>query len=110
MNIVGDRYAGEWPREAFRSHAIEYEVAELDRSKLYLELLAAVNAASIEIPDDKKLLSELRGLERRRGTVGRDKVDHRPGSFDDRANSLAGVAWLVSQSLGGEYSLDILNS
>src|SRR5262249_38623647 len=36
-NVVGDRYAGEWPREAFRSHGIAYEVAELDRSRLYLE-------------------------------------------------------------------------
>jgi hypothetical protein len=34
--VTGDRYAGEWPREAFRSHGIEYAVAELDRSRLYL--------------------------------------------------------------------------
>jgi hypothetical protein len=110
VSVTSDRYAAEWPRESFRSHGIECEVAELDRSRLYLELLPLVMAGTIEIPDDAKLLGELRGLERRRGTVGRDKVDHRPGSFDDRANSLAGVAWLVSQSMGNGYSIDILNS
>jgi hypothetical protein len=112
-SVTGDRYAGQWPGEACRSHAIEYEVSELDRSRLYLELLPMVNAGTIEIPNDPKLLRELRGLERRRGTAGRDRVDHRPGSHDDRANALAGAAWCVSQQLAGGYSLralEILNS
>jgi hypothetical protein len=54
-----------------------------------------VNARTIEIPNDAKLFRELRGLERRRGTAGRDRVDHRPGGHDDRANALAGTAWCV---------------
>jgi len=41
---------------------------------------------------DGPLLCELRGLERRRGPSGKDRVDHAPGSHDDRANALAGVA------------------
>ena len=45
--IMGDRFAGEWPREAFRSHGIAYNVADKDRSALYLELLASVNSASV---------------------------------------------------------------
>jgi hypothetical protein len=108
MTVTGDRYAGEWPREAFRAHGIEYEVAELDRSRLYLELLPHVNAGTIVPPNDPKLLSELRGLERRRGTAGRDRVDHRPGSHDDRANAVEGVAQLVSASVSGEYNLRAL--
>jgi hypothetical protein len=56
QEVTGDRYAGEWPREAFRSHSIEYEVADLDRSRLYLELIPHVNAATVEIPNDAKLL------------------------------------------------------
>jgi hypothetical protein len=83
-----------WPVEACRSHGIEYQVADLDRSRLYLELLPLVNAGTIEVPNDAKLLAELRGLERRRGTAGRDRVDHRAGSHDDRANAVAGVARL----------------
>jgi hypothetical protein len=57
----------------------------------YLELLPTINAGTIELPDDDKLLRELRCLERRRGTAGRDRVDHPPGQHDDRANALAGV-------------------
>jgi hypothetical protein len=94
--VTGDRYAGEWPREAFLARGITYTVAEKDRSALYLELLASVNSGSIELPDQAELLRELRGLERRRGTSGRDRVDHRPGSHDDSANAVAGVVSLLS--------------
>ena len=92
----GDRFAGEWPREAFRAHGITYDLAELNRSELYLALVAYVNGARLEIPDDPALLREMRGLERRRGILpGRDRVDHVRGAHDDRANSLAGVAHLL---------------
>jgi hypothetical protein len=90
--ITGDRYAGEWPREAFRSHRIEYSVTAMDRSRLYLELLPLINAGAIDLPDDPKLLHELRGLERRRGSAGRDRVDAPAGQHEDRANAVAGVA------------------
>jgi hypothetical protein len=93
--VRGDRFAGEWPREAFRAHGIAYDLAELNRSELYLSLVAYVNGARLEIPDDPALLREMRGLERRRGPSGRDRVDHVRGAHDDRANSLAGVAHLL---------------
>jgi hypothetical protein len=41
-----------------------------------------------DVPD---LLRELRGLERRRGASGSDRVDHRPGSHDDLAAAASGV-------------------
>jgi hypothetical protein len=110
MAVTGDRYGAEWPPAEFQKHGIEYMRSELDRSRLYLELLPIVNSGNVEIPNDQMLLRELRGLERRRGTAGRDRVDHRPGSHDDRANSLAGAAWLVSQSLGSGYNIAILSS
>jgi hypothetical protein len=72
-------------------------VATLDRSALYLEMLPAVNAGVVELPDDARLLRELRGLERRRGVAGRDRVDHRSGDHDDRANAAAGVVSLVGE-------------
>jgi len=93
--VVGDRYGGEFPREAFRSQGIRYDVADKPKSDLYLGLLAAVNSGSVELPDDEHLLRELRGLERRRGSSGRDRVDHRPGSHDDRANAVAGLVDLL---------------
>jgi len=100
IRITGDRYAGEWPREAFRAHGITYSVAEKDRSTLYLELVPAVNAATVELPDVPELLRELRGLERRRGPSGRDRVDHAPGAHDDRANAVAGLCTLLPARRG----------
>jgi hypothetical protein len=97
-HVTGDRYGGEWPREAFRAHGITYDVAEEDRSALYLGMLPVVNAKGIELLDVAELLRELRGLERRRGSSGRDRVDHRRGSHDDRANAVAGVAALLRSS------------
>lgn len=96
--VTGDRYGGEWPREAFRHEGISYTVADRDRSALYMELLPVVNAGNVELLDDAKLLRELRALERRSGTAGRDRVDHRPGDHDDRANCVAGVVALLARS------------
>jgi hypothetical protein len=99
--IVGDRYAGEWPREQFRAHGIQYQVAEKPKSDLYLDLVAHVNGGVVELPDQAELLRELRCLERRRGPSGRDRVDHPPRAHDDRANAAAGVAGLLlSRSRG----------
>jgi hypothetical protein len=50
-----------------------------------LEMMSAINSGVVELLDDPALLRELRGLERRRGSSGRDRVDHRSGSHDDRA-------------------------
>jgi hypothetical protein len=93
--VTGDKYAGEWPREQFRKRGVAYRIAEHDRSALYLMLLPVIQAAGVEIPDQPDLLRELRGLERRRGPSGKDRVDHRPGSHDDRANALAGLVSLL---------------
>jgi hypothetical protein len=94
-SITADRYGAEWVSEAFRSQGVRHLASDLDRSALYLELLAVVNAGAVEIPDDPKLLRQLRGLERRRGSSGRDRVDHPRGQHDDRANVLAGAAYLA---------------
>ncbi len=94
--VTGDRYAGEWPREQFRAHGIEYKVSALDRSKLYLEMLPLVNSGAMELPDNPTLIAELERLERRSAAAGRDRVDHPPGEHDDLANSAAGVAWLLA--------------
>jgi hypothetical protein len=90
--LTGDHYGGEWPRETFQKQGISYFLADKHRSDLYLELLPLVNAARIDILDIPELLRELRSLERRRGTYGRDRVDHRPGGHDDLANVVAGIA------------------
>jgi hypothetical protein len=94
--ITGDAFGGEWPREQFRKHKVAYEVAEKHRSQLYLELIPALNSQRAELPDNKKLIDELRRLERRRGRSGKDVIDHpQYGGSDDVANAVAGAVNLV---------------
>lgn len=56
MSLQGDRYAGEWPRERFRTHGIAYEVASKPASDLYKGLLPTLNAGTIELLDNRRLI------------------------------------------------------
>jgi hypothetical protein len=85
----GDKYAPGFVLEGFRSQGIEYRVAERDTSATFLELLPLLNAGRVELLDQPELLRELRGLERRRGASGRDRVDHQPGAHNDQAVAVA---------------------
>ena len=96
-SMTGDRYGGEWVAEAFQANELDYRTCETPKSDLYLALLASVNSRTVDVPDMADLLRELRGLERRRGNSGRDRVDHAPGAHDDLANALAGVAHLLGE-------------
>jgi len=95
--VTGDRYAGEWPREAFNKLGIVYEEAALTKSELYLNLIPALTSIQVELPEDRTLLKELRQLERRRGRSGKDTIDHPSGAHDDLANAVAGVVYLLRQ-------------
>lgn len=87
--LRGDKYAPGFVAEHCRAQGLTYEFAEHDQSSTYLELLPLVNAGQVRLLDQPDLLRELRGLERRRGNSGRDRVDHRNGSHDDVAASCA---------------------
>lgn len=63
--VIGDRYAGEWPREQFVKHGIEYRLTDKPKSDLYRELLPLINSGSVELLDESKLISQLCALERR---------------------------------------------
>jgi hypothetical protein len=89
--VVGDRYAGEWPRERFRVHQVEYEVAEKPASDLYRDLLPALTSGRAELLDHPRLISQLCALERRTARGGRDRISHPPGQHDDTVNSAAGA-------------------
>jgi hypothetical protein len=96
--VTGDRYAGRWPRDEFEKYQVQYEVSDLDRSGLYLELLAALNSGRVELPPCEKTARQLIGLERRTARSGRDSIDHPPGSSDDRANAVAGTVAKLARS------------
>lgn len=90
-SVTGDRYGGEFPRELFRRHGIEYVVAERTRSDLYLSLVPAINSGRVRLLDMPRLEAQLVALERRTSRAGRDIVDHPPGGHDDAANAAAGA-------------------
>jgi hypothetical protein len=93
--VVGDRYAGEWPRERFRRAGIAYQPSARVKSDLYRELLPLVNAGRCELLDHPRLAAQLVGLERRVARGGKDSVDHAPGGHDDLANAAAGALVLA---------------
>ena len=89
--MTGDRYGGEWPREAFRNHGIEYETSERSKSDLYREFWPIVNSGRATLLDHPRMIGQLCALERRTARGGRDSLDHPPGLHDDLANVAAGV-------------------
>jgi hypothetical protein len=98
--VVGDKYASEWPREAFRKCSIEYRVADKAKSDLYLTLLPLLNSQRCELLDHPRLINQLIGLERRTARSGKDSIDHSPGAKDDIANCVAGAATEVLGQAG----------
>src|SRR5579863_7930270 len=94
--IVGDRYAGEWPRERFAVHGVAYRCAEMTRSELYLAFLPLVNSGRLDLLDNTRMVAQFVALERRTGRSGKDSVDHSPGAHDDLANAVAGVAQIAA--------------
>ena len=99
--VTGDRYAGEWPREQFRNHGIEYAVATRTKSDMYRDLLPILNSGQVELLDHKRMITQLSSLERRTARGGRDSIDHAPGAHDDVANAVAGVVVSRPKDLGG---------
>ena len=89
--IKGDRYAGEWVREPFYRRGIKYEPSEDPKGILYLNLLPQINSGKVRLLGNKRLVTQLIGLERRTSRAGRDSIDHAPGGHDDVANAVAGA-------------------
>lgn len=94
--VQGDRYAGEWPRERFRTHGIEYDLSDRPKSDIYRDFLPLLNGGRAELLNVPRLGSQLAGLERRTARSGRDSIDHAPGGHDDVANAAAGALLLAS--------------
>jgi hypothetical protein len=102
--VRGDRYAGEWPRQEFAEYSIVYEPSNFDKSQIYLEFLPLVLSGRIELLDIPHLAAELKALERRTRSLGRDRVDHPPGGHDDLANAAAGASTMCYATGGGLFA------
>lgn len=88
--VTGDRYAGEWPRQAFVKHGVSYFLADLNRSQIYAAFEPLLNSGQVELLDHPKLFPQLIGLMRKG-----EKIDHTSGEHDDHANSAAGAVLLA---------------
>jgi len=96
--VTGDRYAGQWVRQAFREAHILYLESERDRSQAYLECEPLFATGRILILDHPLMVREWKQLERRPRPGGRTQVDHPSSGHDDHANS---VALAASLAIGG---------
>ena len=98
VKVIGDKYAGEWPREVFRSHGVTYEANAKPKNDLYIALLPLLSSQMIELVDAPRMISQIAALERRTARGGRDSIDHPPNGHDDLANVVAGVASMFTNA------------
>ena len=78
--VIGDRYAGEWPREQFSKRNITYRPSEKVKSDVYRDMLPILNSRKCQLFDIPRLISQFHGLERRTARGGKDSIDHGPGA------------------------------
>lgn len=95
--VYGDPYAGEWPREAFRSVGINYVVSEYTASDCYVEFQPLVKQGIVHMLDDGVQRDQICALLERKAITGRRLIIHPTGDHDDRANVAAGGAVMAHQ-------------
>ena len=71
--------------------------SKLTKSQIYLELVPLINSEQVELPNHKRLIAQLCGLERRTSRAGRDTIDHGPGGHDDLINSVGGALVMAAK-------------
>lgn len=96
FRVTGDRYAGEWVSRTFEEEGINFSPSKLNKSEIYLYFEPLIAQGQIELLDSKRLFNQLKGLERRTRSGGKDSVDHYPGSHDDVANAAVGALVLAA--------------
>jgi hypothetical protein len=105
--VTGDHYAGEWPRQAFRKHGVEYVTAMKPKSDLYVGLLPVINSGKLDLLDHPKAIAQLCALERKTARSGKDSIDHPPNGHDDLANVIAGVVSEVRRVTDGSMQVSL---
>jgi hypothetical protein len=81
--VQSDKYAGQWPAEAFHKVGIEVEQSARAKSELYQDTLAPLNSGNLRLIDNPRLVSQLCSLERRTGRSGKDSIAEPSGQHDD---------------------------
>jgi hypothetical protein len=107
--VTGDRYSAEWTVSAFRRVGVTYTESELTKSEIYLAAQPLFTQRRVELLDIPVLAGQLRRLERRARSGGKDAVDHPRGSHDDSANAAAGALVLASKWAGRSIDRALLD-
>jgi hypothetical protein len=103
VNVVeSDRYAAEWVTSSFQENGIMVENSELTSSEIYLNFLPLIANSFVELLDNKRITEQLRGLERKTRTGGKDQITHPPfaGTHDDLAIAVAGAIVRAARNAG----------
>lgn len=95
-SVTGDHWGGLFVRQPFEP--IRYALSDLNKSAIYRESLALLNSKRAELPDHRKGIAQICGLERRTARGGRDSIDHAPGAHDDIANAVMGALLLADSA------------
>lgn len=101
--VLGDRFAGGFPVEAFKRNGITFEQSAKPKSDQYRDFLPLLNSKRVDLLDHPRLVTQLSSLERRTARSGKDSIDHAPGAHDDVANVVAGALTNLSVSKYGNY-------
>lgn len=105
-DCTGDRYAAEWVRSAFERCGVNYTHSQRDRSAIYQDALPLFTSGRARLLDNRRLVSQFSGLERKTSSMGRDKIDHGPNGQDDLCNAAAGA--LVNVTGADRYVLHVM--
>jgi hypothetical protein len=103
--VQGDHYAGQWPRERFAVHGVEYAPTNLTKNEIYLTALPMLNSARVELLDHPRCISQLCALERRTARSGKDSIDHPPNQHDDVCNAVCAALVFASRRANTEIPI-----
>jgi hypothetical protein len=90
---TGSRARG--PLSSSLREGISYAASDKVKSEIYSAFLPVLNSRRVDLLDDRRLVAQLLGLERRTSWGGKDSVDHGPNAHDDLINSAAGALLLA---------------
>src|SRR5262249_28095020 len=95
-SVIGDNYARDWVAGAWRKLGFEYIRSSRPKGAIYLESLPVFTRGLARLPNNARLIRELRLLERRTHRSGKDTVEHPRNGHDDHANVVCGVLSLLA--------------
>lgn len=106
---VGDAYGAQWVVEGFAKEGITLEKSEKNSSEIYLYCIGPFSNRQVALPDDNRLLAQLKALMRRIVPGGKDKVlsGKTDRSHSDLSNAVCGSIFLVGCQAGDSIGFEM---